>query len=231
MRTIDFRAMSAGLALVAAVNAVAAQESKLLTGVEVQQLVAGRGTPDHAQLRDHFTALVGMYLADARRLKNMAQAMLTNSNRPLAVSLARHSVRLAELAAASVETVRELSAHHGRLAGGRPSQPLGPKSGANSQVGTGASVLTDARLLELAANARAPADHRILEEYFATLADTYTNTANEQAALARAYRARNRRSGTDDPSIYCDRLVGLSRQAASEALAEASEHGQLAKGG
>lgn len=231
MRTIDLRAMSAGLALLAAVSALAAQESKLLTGVEVQQLVAGRGTPDHAQLRDHFAALVGVYLADARRLKNMAQAMLTNSNRPLAVSLARHSVRLAELAAASAETVRELSAHHGRLADRRPSQPLVPKSGASSQAGSAASVLTDTRLQELAANARTPADHRSLAGHFTALAETYTNAAKEETELARAYRIQGRRTGSDYPAILCDRMVSLLREAAAEALAEATEHGQLAKGG
>ena len=230
MRTIDLRAMSACLVLVAVVSAVAAQESRLLTSIEVQQLVAGRGSPDHAQLRDHFTALVGVYLADARRQKNMAQAMLANSD-PSAVSLARHSVRLAELAAASAETVRELSVYHGRLGSGRPSQPLGPKSGSSSQLGGGASVLTDARLQELAANARTPADHRSLDGYFTEIAHNYTKAAGEYGDLALAYRAQTSRTASDDPAILCDRMANLSREAASEALAEASEHGQLTKGG
>ena len=65
----------------------------------------------------------------------------------------------------------------------------------------------------MAAKAGTPADHRALEEYFLTLAKRYTAEANEHVAMAQAYRGTR----IAQAAVHCDRLVGLSRDAAKEA--------------
>lgn len=213
--------------LVVTATGVAAQDrSSLLASNEVERLVSNARPADHAQLRDHFAALTGVYLTDARRQKAMAQATLAGPDRQSGVTVAAHSVRLAELATASAETVRDLSAHHGRLANGRLSPA--PSNNARRRAGGTAPALTDAQLLELAASIR-PADHRRLEEYFTALADKYTSAANDYAGIARIYRTLHGRTATGNGAIHCDRMVNLSREAADEALAEAAEHRELAK--
>jgi hypothetical protein len=137
-------------------------------------------------------------------------------------SASDHCKRLARLNTQSAETVRELAAHHARLAGGAAS--TAPKGGGLFQGGAGAPEPSDAELTALAANARTPADHRALAEYFVTAAKRYTAGATDHEAMAQAYRGTK----IAQSAAHCDRLVQLSRDEAKEANALAAEHQQLA---
>jgi len=150
MRTMFFRTLFAGLALVAIATGAAAQDrTALLTSIEVKALVAHAQPNDHARLRDHFAALADSYAVDARRHKAMAQVLTGNPNHPPAVSPGVRHVRPADAATQSVTILRELSAHHGRLAAGLTSQA--PANSARFENGEGAPAPTDAQLRELSA--------------------------------------------------------------------------------
>jgi hypothetical protein len=96
-----------------------------------------------------------------------------NPNRQVAVGN-RHCRRLAELDMQSAATLRELAAHHDRLAAGvRSSEPA---DSAAFEAGEGAPEPADAELKALAATARTPADHRALEEYVPGTARAVTDT-------------------------------------------------------
>lgn len=115
MTSFPLRGVAIGLFAVAACAAQAAAQaaqSPVLTSLEVRQLVA-RGQPsDHARLRDHFLALSARYAADAGQHTAMAAAFLENPGgvRVRAQSASDHCVRLADLAAQSAATVRQLAA-------------------------------------------------------------------------------------------------------------------------
>jgi hypothetical protein len=227
MKTIRFRLLIPGvLTFLAMAAAAAAQDSSaLLSSLEVRQHISSAQPADHASLRDHFVALADRYTADAARHTAMATAYVGNPNRGSATSPAAHCRRLAELATESAATVRQLAAHHERLAAGIPSEV--PEDSARFEAGEGAPEPTNSELRKLAASARTPADHRDLEEYFVTLAARRAAEADEHTAMARAYRGNaNRRGG--DPAVNCDRMVKLSREAAEEARGAAAEHGRWA---
>jgi hypothetical protein len=227
MRTIFSRTFFAGLALVAFATGVAAQDrTALLTSIEVKELVARAQPNDHARLRDHFAVLADKYVLDARRHKAMAQVLTGNPNHPPAVSPGVRHVQLADAATQSVTILRELSAHHGRLAAGLTSQA--PSNSVRFENGEGAPAPTDAQLREMSAGARTAADHRVLEEYFSGLAEKYTRDAQRHDAMAQSYRGHaNDRSGSFAAlAVHCQGLAKSSRESASTARAAAAEHRQ-----
>ena len=229
MRTIFTRTTLAGLALLALTTAAAAQDrSKLLTSIEVKELVTSSRPADQARLRDHFAALANKYTTDARRYRNVAHTMTGNPNHPPAVPPGARWSRAAEQADDAASMARELSAHHGRLADGRSSQV--PAGSERFSSGEGAPAPADVRLTELAVAARTPAQHRSLAEYYATLAQQQTRAADRYATKAQMYRAQIRKS-VDDPAINFDRLAEQARDAASQARAEATKQRQLAQVG
>lgn len=229
MRTIFTRTVFAGLALLALTTTAAAQDrSRLLTSIEVKELVTSSRPADHARLRDHFSALADKYTTDARRYRNVAFVMTGNPNHPPAVPPGARWSRAAEQAAESASVARELSVHHGRLADGRSSQA--PSGAGRFEAGEGAPAPTEAQLNELAASARTPAQHRSLAEYYSTLADTQAGAAKRYSTLAQTYRAQVRKGGSD-PAIHFDRQAEQARSASSHARAEATKHVQLAKVG
>ena len=180
MRTIVSRTMLAGLALVALTTAAAAQDrSRLLTSVEVKELVTSSTPADHARLRDHFAALAEKYTTDARRYRATAYTMTGNPNHPPAVSPGARWARTAQQVEDSAVLARELSAHHGRLAEGQA--PQAPAGSERFEAGEGASAPTEAKLNELAASARTPAEHRSLAEYYTTLAEKQATAAKREA--------------------------------------------------
>lgn len=206
-------------------SAVAQTSSAMLNTLEVRQLVARAEPGDHARLGAHFAALADEYTLEAERHTAMSTGMAGNPNRRAAAGPNAHCARLAELNTQAAATLRELAAHHERLAAGVPSTV--PQDSARFESGEGAPEPTDTELAALEAMARIPADHRALEEYFLTLASRYTAEAKEHGAMAQAYRGNaNRRGG--DPAVHCDRMVKLSRESATEARAVAAEHAQLA---
>ena len=226
-----FRGIAIGLFAVAAFATQAAVETAqpgVLTSSEVRQLIA-RGEPaDQARLRDHFTALADQYAADAKQHSAMAGAFIASpSVRVRAQSSADHCKRLENLATQSAATLRELASHHDRLAAGIPS--TAPRNTARFEAGEGARVAWEheKEIHDLTANARTAADHRAIEEYFESIQKQYSAAVNEHAAMAHAYRAVPNR-GSGDPAAHCDRLVRLSREAANEARAVATEHKRAA---
>lgn len=90
--------------------------------------------------------------------------------------------------------------------------------------GKGAPASTEQELKDLAAKASTPADHRALMEYFLTTAKRYAAQADEHVAMAQAYRGTKIATA----AVHCDRMVGLSRDAAKEANAAAAMHKDLA---
>ena len=153
----------------------------------------------------------------------MAGAFIAAPTRRVAANgAADHCKRLAQLNTASAKTLRELAAHHEKLAGGVAS--TAPKGGARFQTGTGAPEPTDAELSALAAKANTPADHNSLEEYFRTASKRYTADANAHVAMAQAYRGTRIAQAAD----HCDRLARQLRDSAKEATGAAAMHKQLA---
>lgn len=226
MRTIFSRTMLAGLALVALTTGAAAQDRpRLLTSIEVRELAGSERAADQERLRDHFAALADKYTIDARRYRAMGYTVTGNPNHPPAVPPGARWTRAADQAEASATVVRELSAHHGRLASGRPSHV--PAESERFEAGEGAPAPTEAQLGELASNARTAAAHRSLAEYYTTLADKQTTSARRYAALAQTYRAQVRK-GAGDPAIHFDRMAKRSRELAKEARSEAAKQSQLA---
>ena len=133
----------------------------------VRRLVGSADTGDQARLASHFSALAERYAAQARRHTAMARAFTGNPNRQMATGWASHCERLAKLNTQSADTVRELAAHHQRLATGTAS--TAPQAGASFEAGAGALTPSDEDLVALAAKASTPADSRALAEYFVTL--------------------------------------------------------------
>jgi hypothetical protein len=227
MRTFQFRTWSvAALAFVVLGGDVASAQDKpspILNTVEVRQLVARAEPGDHARLAEHFTALANRYVADAERHTSMERAFRSNPNRSLATDMPVHCKRLADLSTESATTLRELAAHHRKLATGAASTV--PAEGARFESGAGAREPREADLSALAGTATTPADHRALQDYFLTLAKRYDSEADSHAAMATTYRGNSRLAGA---AVHCDRLVRQTRAAEQEARAAAAMHGQLA---
>ncbi|HLG54316.1 MAG TPA: hypothetical protein VI485_03230 [Vicinamibacterales bacterium] len=229
MTTIPIRALVVGVLTFAAVAAGAAQQtgtSDLLTATQVRDLAAKGSTPaEHAQLRDHFTALANQYEAEAKRHATMAK-LPGNPNRRSGSDYATHWTRLSESVGAMAKTARELATFHGQLATGQPAtRPADPS---HLEHGTGAAtVMSDAQLQQLVTSARTPADHGKLVEYFTSLVTKYSKDADSHAAMAVGYRGNPR--GMTSAVAHCDRLVQQGRTAATEAKALAAEHQAMAK--
>ena len=225
MRTINVRsaALSALVSLVLAASAVAQDKTPgLLNALEVRQLVERADAADHARLGVHFTVLGERYTAEAQRHLSMAQSFVGNPSRNLGSGMSAHCKRLADLDTQSAATVRELATYHEKLALGNFGTR--PPNSARFESGAGAPEPTERELNALAAKARTPAEHRALEEYFLTLAKRYTAEANEEATVAQAYRGTR----LAQAAVHHDRLVRLSRDSATEAMAAAAMHKQLA---
>ena len=224
MTTFQFRRLAVGtLGILLLAGAAAAQAtSPILNTLEVQKLVASGEPGDHTTLSAHFTALADRYAAEARRHESMARSFVGNPNRNTGSGMSIHCRRLAELNKESAAMLRELAAHHQKLAAGTASTP--PRAGARFQAGAGAAEPTEQELNALAANATTPADHRALSEYFQAAARRYTADANTHAAVAASYRGTK----IAQAATHCDRIVSVSRDAAAEATAAAEMHARLA---
>jgi hypothetical protein len=224
MRTIRLLSLAV-FAVLSVAGASAAQDKSptLLNALEVRQLIA-RGEPgDHARLAAHFTALAERSQAEARRHTSMSTAFVGNPSRNLGTGLSAHCKRIAALNTESAAAARELAKHHGALAGGAASKP--PATTGRSDQNLTAPDPTAQELIALAAKANTPSDHRLLEEYFQTLAKTYTGEAADHTATAATYRGLPRNPGTAAAmAAHCDRLARLSRDLAAEATKAAGEH-------
>jgi hypothetical protein len=225
MTRVMFRSLGIGTValLMFADHALAQTTPPILNTLEVQKRIASNAPGDNAALAAHFAALADRYAADERRHTAMAGAFIAGPTRRVAAnSAAEHCKRLAQLNADSAKTLRELAAHHEKLAGGVAS--TAPKDGARFQGGTGAPEPADAELSALAARANTPTDHHALQEYFITASKRYTADANAHVAMAQAYRGTRIAQAAD----HCDRLARQLRDSAKEATEAAAMHKQLA---
>ena len=230
MRTISFRTILAGVAMVAIATVAAAQDRPaLLTSIEVKRLAASSRSDDHLRLRDHFAALAEKYASAANKHEATARVMTGNPNHPPAITPGSRYLQVAATARETATTLRALSAHHGQLAAGRPS--TAPADSARFENGEGSPEPSDEQIGELIASARTATDHRSLAEYFETVAEKQTKTANRYTALAQSYRAQSRRTPGGDPAMHFDVLAVRSRESASDARTEASKQRQLAQVG
>jgi hypothetical protein len=221
MRTIHLASFAAGLLALSAANATA-ETSRILNVIEVQKLVNSGAPADNAQLAAHFSALADQSASEAKRHEAMASGFGISLNRQLGTNMAPHCNRLAKLSEEAAATLRELAAHHTRLAAGVPS--VAPPNAAAYQSGKGARTPTENDLKDLAAKATTAADHRALMEYFSETAQRHTAAAADHQRLAQTYRGTRLASA----AVHCDHLVRVSRDAAKEAMAAAAMHKDLA---
>ena len=154
------------LAMLALAGSAASQtaSSPILHALEVRTLVASAEPNDNARLSAHFAALAEHYAAEARRHTSMSLSFVGNPSRNVAAGMSAHCKRLAELNTESAATVRELAAHHQKLAKGTQSAP--PRDAAPFHGGVGAPEPSDRELRARAGRASTPSDHHALEEYF-----------------------------------------------------------------
>jgi hypothetical protein len=225
MTTIYSRVLATGAVILLTFTTGAAAQAPstaILNKLEVHKLVTSAQPGDNAKLSMHFTALAERYEGEAKEHMAMSQASVGNPSRQLATGMSAHCKRLADLNTQSAATLRELAAHHKKLAAGALS--IAPHDSAGFQGGAGAPPPTKQDLNALAAKANTAADHRALEEYFLTAAKRYTTDADEHVAMAQAYRGTK----IAPAAAHCDRMVMLSRDAAKEANAAATMHKDLA---
>jgi hypothetical protein len=142
------------------------------------------------------------------------------------MGMSGHCKRLAQLNTQAATTLRELAAHHQKLAMG--SAPTAPGDSARFERGADAAKPSEQDLNVLAAKASTPADHRALEEYFSTLAKRYTRDADEHAAYAVSWRGMTRVATAAITAAHCEKFSGQLRDAAKEAIAAAAMHKDLA---
>ena len=185
-------------------------------------MVSSADIGDQARLASHFSALAERYEAQARRHTAMARAFTGNPNRQMATGWAIHCERLAKLNTESAGTVRELAAHHQRLATGTAS--AAPSDSAAFEEGRGAPAPTDEELVTLAAKASTPSEHRVLEQYFLMLEKQYSADASSHAAMAGAYRGTR----IAWAAVHCDQLAKRARESAQRAKEAAATHSRLA---
>lgn len=226
MRTIRLLLFT-GLAVLSVAGPSAAQDKSaaVLNALELRQLIARSEPGDHAKLIAHFTALADRYAAEARRHTSMSTGFVGNPSRSLGAGMSVHCKRLADLNTRSAATARELAAHHVKLGGNIPTAQ--PPDGARFEGGAGAPDPTADELNALAARARTPSDHQLVEEYFSRLAQRYTAEAADHTTMAAAYRSLPRSPG-NAAAVHCDRLAVLARDSANEAAKAAAEHKSLA---
>lgn len=231
MRTIPLRfaVVLAAATLTMSSQAVAqTAPPSLLSDVEVRQLIA-RGEPgDHARLSEHFTILAQRYEADAKRHESMGRAFSGNPKlAAMATSQREHCRQLSARNLESAATLRELVTHHTKLASGQPNDP--PSGAERFERGAGSPAPSDETLMRLAGVAETASDHRLLEEYFTSLASRYEQEAKTSSAFAASWQA----GGSKNPSAsrlaaQWDRLARQQRASAIEARAAAALHKQQA---
>jgi hypothetical protein len=193
-----------------------------LYAVTVRELVARAEPADHARLSAHFTALRQRYVGEVARHTAMSKSFAGNPNRNIGSGMTIHCRKLAELNTQSAATLRELATFHEKLAAGATATP--PAAGGRFEGGAGAPAPTDQELNALAAKANTPAEHRALDEYFATAAKQYAADADAHTTLAQTYRGTR----IAQAAVHHERLATLGRDEAKEATAAAEMHRQLA---
>lgn len=201
--------------------------SASLSEADVRQLIV-RGEPaDHTRLSAHFATMAQRYATEAKRHESMGQAFAGNTKLAhIATSQREHCRQLSVRNLESAATLRELAAHHTKLAAGAASEP--PKGSERFEAGGDARVPTDAELTRLAATAETAADHRALEGYFASLAARYERESKESAAYSLSWRGMSKNPSAPTLAANWELLARQQRESATEARAAAGMHKDLA---
>jgi hypothetical protein len=223
---VFLRILTIAMLAAAIADTAAAQNARwLLNTFEVQQLVAA-DTPDaHAILAKHFIALTAAYKADAARYAALANTHIGNPNHSAGVDVAYRWRRQAEEATANANLARAVAAYHQILSiGGVASPPAGI---AAFDGGKGAPAPTLAQLNELGRSARTSAEHRVLAEYYLTIARNETSKANAYAAMAELSRVGGSRNWVVTAACS-ERLARRAREIARQANAAVELQRQLA---
>jgi hypothetical protein len=215
------------IASLAVAGTASAQTSDVLNSFEVQRLVAGDDSNDHAALSVHFAALAASYDAQTSRHDAFARGFAGNPNRRFATEPGAAWARRAETTRQWAATARELAAHHARLAFGMPS--IAPEGAGAFHGGRGAPEPTPAELRALASSASTPNDHLMLEEYYLVRARRADDTAARHAAMVAGFRGTPRRTLSGDGGLHCDRHIKQARDEAEDARVRALIHRQLAE--
>jgi hypothetical protein len=213
------------LAVATAHPAAAQNAPGLLNTFEVQQLVAA-DTPDaHAVLAKHFIALTAAYKADAARYSALANAYIGNPNHTAGVDVAARRMRQAQEATANAKIARAVTAYHQILSIGGMAMP--PAGAAAFDGGKGAPAPRFAQLNEFGKSARTSAEHRVLAEYYLSMARNEMSNANTYATMAELSRVNGSRNAAVT-ATYGERLAHRAREVARQANAAAQLHRQLA---
>jgi hypothetical protein len=231
MKRLSRLLIGAAVMLVMASPLAAHNSSAILNSLEVKRLVS-EGTPAaNATLAKHFAALADKYTAEAKARRANAGLYAGNPNHWIvdSMSMSIYDRRLAELATEWANTAREMAIYHTDLAAG--ATPELPNGGAAFDAGKGAPAPTAKELTRLAAAARNPSDHRVLEEYFLTLAKQKTAEADHYKAMANSFRVSNSRQIAEYAWLNCESLAKMARDAAKKATASAELQHQLANVG
>ena len=115
MKPVHLRSLTlAAVALAVVAGSAGAQEKpgRLLSTLEVRELVARAEPADHTRLAEHFTALADRYTTDANKHLSMSKSFVGNPNRNVGSGMSVHCRRLAELNTQEATTVRELATFH-----------------------------------------------------------------------------------------------------------------------
>jgi hypothetical protein len=223
---VFLRILTLALLAAAIADTAAAQNVPwLLNTFEVQQLVAA-DTPDaHAILAKHFVALTAAYKADAARYAALANTYIGNPNHTAGVYVAARRTRQVEEATANAKITRAVAAYHQILSIGGMATP--PAGAAAFDGGKGAPAPTLAQLNELGRSARTSAEHRVLAEYYLTIARNETSKANAYAAMGELSRVSGSRNAVVTAACS-ERLARRAREIARQASAAVELHRQLA---
>lgn len=213
--TVSIRTASSFVAIVlAAATLTAAPQGTagpILNEGEMRQTMSASGTPDHAKLSAHYTALADRYAADSTGHAEMAKGYSSNTSRAGGPDMRTHCTALANLAAGMEKSARELAKFHrgnaGTAAKPAPSGSMGSQMASHANMGE-------------AEKAPAAGDQAAVAAYFNRLADRYTADAKTHDSMAALYRT-GRAAGTAD---HCERLARDARAAAKQAREAASQH-------
>ncbi|OFW13231.1 MAG: hypothetical protein A3F70_13980 [Acidobacteria bacterium RIFCSPLOWO2_12_FULL_67_14] len=213
-------AVAAGAVAVFAAGAHAqGPPAPVLNALQVRDLVENADPAAHARLEMHFATLANQYVIEAARQAAVRAALAGNPNRRMGPD--SHAARLARNNARTAATLRQLAAHHARLAGGHASRP--PIDAERFEDGDGATQPTPGELTALTAGRRPRYERRTVRQYFLTLARTYDAGVQTHRAMASAYRGMaNHRGGNNLP--HCERLIRELSDAAQQARAAATAY-------
>lgn len=181
LRSMSALALAAGAAVLLSVHVGAdGPVEPVLNALQVRDLVDSADPAAHARLEMHFATLANAYANEAARQRAIAAALPGNPNHWTGATL--QMGRLARRNAVTATTLRQLAAHHARLADGRASRP--PADAERFEDGEGATPPTRSELAAFSTGIRTHYGRRMLRHYFLALAREYEAGAQTHRRMA-----------------------------------------------